>query len=61
MTVEQNQKYITALLRERHMAEQRGDADNVRAVNDELNRLGVEAAPPAKRAARRPRKKPEER
>lgn len=61
MTDEQRARYVQALIREREMAEARGDQANVAEVNAELHRIGAQAAPPVKRAARRPRKKPEER
>lgn len=61
MTVEQHAQYVTALLREREMAQNRGDAVRVADVDAELNRIGAAAQAPAKRAAKRPRKTAEER
>jgi hypothetical protein len=57
---EKKQSYIKALLREREMAEARGDRDEVSAVTAELNRLGAKASPPAQRATRRSPRRVEE-
>lgn len=52
-TDEQAKAYIAALLREREGYERYGNADGVAQVNAELERAGANAAPPAKRAAKR--------
>lgn len=44
---------IQALLEERRGYETQGLAERVAEVDAELRRLGADAAPPAKRAARR--------
>lgn len=51
---ERRRSIIAALLRERRAYEIHGDKGGVKAVDAELRRLGHEAAPPAKRAERRP-------
>lgn len=61
MTDQEKSKQITALLRERDMAEQRGDRDTVSAIAGELSRLGARAAAPAQRAAKRPAPKRDKR
>lgn len=53
MTDEQRAAYIRGLVKERAGAAQYGRADRVAAIDVELARLGVDAAPPAKRAAKR--------
>lgn len=53
MTDEQTQDYISGLLREKRGYEVKGDADGVKAVQAELERVGYKAAPPAKRAQKR--------
>ena len=53
MTDEQRAAYIRALLKERAGLVAYGKADRVEGIDAELRRLGVEAAPPAKRAAKR--------
>ena len=61
MSDEQNAKQIAALIRERDMAETRGDRDTVNAIANELSRLGAQAAAPAARAAKRPAPKRDKR
>lgn len=61
MTDEQKAKYVAALLRERDHAARAGNENAVEQVTAELRRIGAEAAPPPKRAQRRPRKRMEER
>lgn len=50
----QKAAYITALLEERRGYERRGNADGVKDVDEELRRIGYQAATPAKRAESRP-------
>lgn len=61
MTDQENAKQIAALLRERDMAETRGDRDAVNAIAGELSRLGATAAAPAQRAQKRPAPKRDKR
>lgn len=53
MTDERRAAYIRGLLKERSGAVQFGKADRLEAIDAELARLGVDAAPPAKRASKR--------
>ena len=53
MTDEQRAAYIRGLLKERANAEKYGRKDRLEAVDAELARLGMAAAAPAKRAAKR--------
>lgn len=52
MSKQQEEAYIRALLRERAGYEKYGKHDRVREVNDELRRVGHNAAPPRERAER---------
>ena len=54
MSNEERKAYIAALLRERKSCEVRGLKDRLPLIDKELRRLGHEAAPPEKRAERRP-------
>lgn len=56
-----DQEVIDSLLRELAKYEAAGNEDNVRAVKNELARLGWKPAAPAKRAETRPSAKKEER
>lgn len=47
------QDIIRALLEERRGYEIHGNTDSLKAVDAELKRLGAQAKPPAKRAAKR--------
>lgn len=58
---EKKQQIITALLREQRMYESVGKTAEAAEVASELNRLGHAGEPPARRAAKRPRKSVEER
>jgi hypothetical protein len=60
MTDEQKAKQIASLVREREMAEKRGDRDAVAAIGGELSRLGADAKPPTRRAQRRSPRRSEE-
>lgn len=50
----QKAAYITALLDERRGYERRNNTDGLKAVDDELTRIGHQAQTPAKRATKRP-------
>lgn len=54
MTDEERALQIRALIREREGYEARGLGDRAELVNAELRRLGSQAAPPQKRAEKRP-------
>jgi hypothetical protein len=51
---EQRNQYITALIQEREAYESRGNKTKAQAVTVELQRLGAEGKPKAKRAEKRP-------
>lgn len=53
MTNEQQKAQIKALLRERAGYQQKGLSDRVKAVDEQLSRLGHKGTPPAGRAAKR--------
>lgn len=53
MTDEKAQEYIQALTRELEGYVRYGNEDSARQVRAELERMGVVAAPPARRAAKR--------
>lgn len=53
------QSTIAALLRERRGYQIHGDDANAAAVDAELKRLGAAAKPPAKRATKLDKKKPD--
>ena len=61
MTDEQRQAYIKALLEERRGYITTGNSEGINAVEAELARVGADAKPPAKRAAKRVTKAKEER
>lgn len=54
MTNEQRAAHIKALLHERSIYEKRGNTTGVTEVDEELRKIGHEAAAPQKRAERRP-------
>lgn len=54
MSREDRAALIAALLRERRSCEVRGLAERVKLIDKELARYGHEAAPPERRAERRP-------
>lgn len=51
---QQREAYINSLLRERDHYEAKGDKAGVKDVTEELQRLGAEAKPKAKRVEKRP-------
>lgn len=61
MTDEKRAQEIQALLAERVAAVQRGRADLVAQIDDQLARYGHAAGPPVKRATKRPAAKTESR
>lgn len=52
-SIEERAATIAALIREKAGYEARGDKDGIAAVDAELERIGANAAPSAKRAATR--------
>lgn len=51
---EQRESHIQALIRERDFYRARGESGNAKAVDAELRRLGYEAEPAVRQAAKRP-------
>jgi len=61
LTDEQRAEQVKALTRELHYYETYDQPERAAQVRQELDRLGAEAAPPQKRAAKRAKSKAEKR